>query len=418
MKMGKANFVAALSVAVLVAMACTGATAASNGGSLTFTKDVLPILQENCQICHRPGGSNLGGMVAPMAFTTYQETRPWAKAIAKAVATGDMPPWDASTEHAGVFKDERGLTEDEIATIVGWVEGGASRGNPKDAPEPMEFPAVDGWSIGQPDLILSMPEPYFVPDDLLDATKYFPMKMTEEMIPEDRWIQASEFRPGSEAVHHIIATPFGGIAPGNKPNEYRDGYSTMVHAGDTLVWNMHYHKEPGPGTGMWDQSSVGVNFYPKDYVPEHVLTTLPLGPMDFKIPAGDPDYAASATHTFAKDALINSMMPHMHYRGTKVFYELLYPDGTTETLLSVPTYDFNWQSNYRFIEPKAVPAGTKVTLTGWWDNSTENPFNPDPTIDVTWGEATHEEMLFGWISFTNADEDASGHSGIMMQSND
>ena len=257
-----------------------------------------------------------------------------------------------------------------------------------------------------------MPEPFFVPDDLLDDTKYFRMTLNEEQLPEDRWIQSVEFRPGSEAVHHIIATPFGGIAPGNQPNVYREGYGALVKKGAEVVWNMHYHKEPGPGTGMWDQSSLAVKFYPKDYVPEHVLTTIPLGPMNFSIPAGDPNYAASSEFTFAKDALIYEMMPHMHYRGTKVFYELTYPDGKSETLLNVPTYDFNWQTVYTFKEPKPVPAGTKVKLTGWWDNSADNPHNPDPTKTVTWGEATHEEMLFGWLSFTNVGEDATATQGV------
>jgi hypothetical protein len=262
-----------------------------------------------------------------------------------------------------------------------------------------------------------MPEPYFVPDDVRDETKYFPMELTADILPEDRWIKAVEFRPGSEVVHHIIARPFGGIAPGNVPKVYRDGYSAKVKTGTKLVWNMHYHKEEGAGTGMWDQSSVGVKFYPKDYTPEHVLTTVPLGPMDIRIPAGAPDYSREAWHTFEKDTLILHMMPHMHLRGTKVLYELHYPDGKEETLLSVPDYDFNWQTAYRFKEPKPVPAGTKVHLTGWWDNSSENPFNPDPSKEITWGEATDEEMLFGWISFTNADEDASGYQGTKRQNN-
>ena len=402
--------------AAAIALICAGAFAApEESARITYTKDVLPILQENCEICHRPGGSNMGGMVAPMAFTTYEETRPWAKAMSKAVANKQMPPWHANEQHAGTFEGERGLTQQEIDTIVAWVEQGAVRGNPKDAPDALEWPVVEGWAMGEPDLIVSMPEPYFVPDDLLDETKYFPMTLTEEMLPEDRWIKAVEFRPGSEAVHHIIATPFGGIAPGNAPNVYRDGYSAKVEKGSQVIWNMHYHKEPGPGTGMWDQSSLGVKFYPKDYVPQHVLTTIPLGPFDFAIPAGDPDYSADAWFTFEKDAMINSMMPHMHYRGKAVHYDLIYPDGRTETLLDVPRFDFNWQTSYRFIEPKQVPAGTKVHLTGWWDNSENNPFNPDPTITVTWGEATHEEMLFGWISYTNVDEDATAHQGIKSQ---
>ena len=400
-----------MSAIALALVACTGAFAAE-GGAPTFTNDILPIFQENCQDCHRPGGANLGGMVAPMAFTTYQETRPWAKAIARVVSTKRMPPWQASEEHAGVFEGERGLTADEIQTILSWVEAGSKRGNPKDAPEPIEWPDVEGWHIGEPDMVVTMPEPYFVGDDVLDETKYFPMYLTDEMLPEDRWIKAVEFRPGSGAVHHIIATPLGGIAPGNAPSVYRDGYSAKVKKGEQIIWNMHYHKEQGPGTGVWDQSSVGVKFYPKDYVPEHVITTLPLGVFGFAIPPGDAHYEGVATHKFAKDALVNSMMPHMHYRGKAVRYDLLYPDGTKDVLLNVPHYDFNWQTSYRFEEPKFVPAGTEIKMTGVWDNSAENEFNPDPTVTVTWGEATHEEMMFGWLSYTNVNEDHTAHQGI------
>lgn len=374
---------------------------------VTFYQDVMPILQENCQECHRPGGNNMGGMVAPMAFSDYSETRPWAKAIAKAVANRTMPPWHADVQHLGTFIGERYLAQDDIDTLVAWVEQGAQRGNPKDAPAPVEWEDADGWHIGEPDLIVSMPEPYFVPDDLLDETKYFKMTISEEQLPEDRWIQAVEFKPGSEAVHHIITTPLGGIAPGNAPLVYRDGYSAKLPKGTELTWQMHYHKEPGPGTGMWDQSSAGVKFYPKGYTPKHVLTTQPLGTFAINIPPYEANYVGTASMTFEKDTLINSMMPHMHYRGKEAKYTLTYPDGTEEVMLHVPRYDFNWQTSYRFLEPKPVPAGTRVDFEVVWDNSEDNPFNPDPSKRVTWGEATHEEMMFGWVSYTHPDEDAS-----------
>ena len=199
--------------------------------------------------------------------------------------------------------------------------------------------------------------------------------------------------------------------PGNKPKIYRDGYSALLKAGQEMRWNMHYHKEPGPGTGVWDQSEVGIIFYPKGYVPAHVLRTDPLGTFDFSIPPGEADYAATAEMVFETDALINAMMPHMHTRGTAVKYTLHYPDGSEELLLDVPKYDFNWQTSYQFKEPKFVPEGTRVSFEGWWDNSADNPTNPDPTIEVTWGEATHEEMLFGFLSYTNPDEDVTARTG-------
>jgi hypothetical protein len=406
-------------LAAAVAMVLTVLPAAANEvtspAKPTFYKDVLPILQESCQDCHRPGGKNMGGMVAPMAFMDYKDTRPWAKGIAKAVANREMPPWDASPEHAGVFIGERVLDEGEIETIVKWASTGAARGNQADAPPAREFPVIEGWSIGEPDLIVKMPEPFFVPDDLLDETHYFKTKLTEEQLPKDRWIKKVEFRPGSTAVHHIIATPLGGIAPGNAPLVYRDGYSAKLHAGEEIVFNMHYHKEPGAGTGVWDQSEVAVIFYPEDYTPEHVLQTSPLGTFAIDIPPHEKHYQATAHLTFPDDALINSMMPHMHYRGVEAKYVLTYPDGKEETLLHVPQYDFNWQTSYRFKEPKLVPKGTKVSFTATWDNSDENPNNPDPNQRIHWGEATHEEMMFGWISFTNPHEGADARSGMISE---
>lgn len=404
---------AALALVLLVSpVLAANANDASTTG-VTFYKDVLPIVQQHCQDCHRQGGTNMGGMIAPMAFTDYQDTRPWARAIGRAVANREMPPWDASPTHHGVFEDERVLTEEEIATIVSWSRGGAPAGDEADAPEPRVFSSAEGgWSLGEPDLILAMREPFFVPDDLLDNTHYFPITLTEEELPEDRWIKSVEFRPGSSAVHHIILRPVGGIAPGNKPKVYHGGYSAKLKAGQEMRWNMHYHKEPGPGTGVWDQSEVGIIFYPKGYVPEHVLVTNPLGTFDFSIPPGDADYAASAEMVFETDAVINAMMPHMHTRGTAVKYTLHYPDGREELLLDVPKYDFNWQTSYQFKEPKFVPKGTRVSFEGWWDNSADNPTNPDPTVEVTWGEATHEEMLFGFLSYTNPDEDATARSGF------
>ncbi len=401
---------AAVGLVLSIAPALAAANDASTAG-VTYYKDVLPILQQNCQECHRAEGTNMGGMVAPMAFTSYQDTRPWARAIGRAVANRDMPPWDASPIHAGVFEDERVLTEDEIQTIVSWSRSGAVAGDAADAPPVREWLQAEGWSFGEPDLVLQMREPFFVPDDLLDNTHYFAIKLTPEELPKDRWIKAVEFRPGSSAVHHIILRPVGGIAPGNKPKVYRDGYSALLKAGQEMRWNMHYHKEPGPGTGVWDQTSVGIIFYPEGYTPEHVLRTDPLGTFGFAIPAGEANYAATAEMTFETDALINAMMPHMHLRGTSVKYTLHYPDGREEILLDVPRYDFNWQTSYQFKEPKLVPKGTRVRFTGTWDNSADNPTNPDATRVITWGEATHEEMLFGFLSYTDPESDSKATSG-------
>lgn len=372
----------------------------------TFTKDVLPILQENCQTCHRPNGANLGGMVAPMALTTYQEVRPWAKSIAKNVAIKKMPPWHAAPEHHGVFKNERTLKQEEIDTIVAWVEQGTKRGNPSDAPAPLKWSDSE-WQIGTPDLILEMPERYFVKDDVEDLYVRFNSKITEEQMPESRFISAIEFKPGSKVVHHIISQPLGGIAPGNDPTVYPEDIGMNFEAGMNVSWQMHYHKEAGPGTGEWDQSRIGLKFYPKGENPKYHLSGAPLGRFDFRIPAGDDNYSISSRQKFEHDTQIINFTPHMHLRGKAAKYEAFYPDGTSEVLLEVPEYDFNWQTSYLYEEFKQIPAGTEIEFTSWWDNSDGNPFNPDSSKSVTWGEPTTDEMSFGFMSFIDDSGSAS-----------
>lgn len=397
--------------------ACFGAMFAFPAHSAekpTFYGEVLPILQENCQVCHRPNGANLGGMVAPMAFTGYEDTRPWARAIAKNVASGYMPPWHASAEQTGVFLNERTLSKAEIDTLVRWAETGASRGNPKDAPAPVSWPSDEGWTIGEPDLIVKMPEPYFVEDDVEDQYVNFRTELTEEMLPEDRWLQAIEFRPGSPVVHHIIAPPLGGIAPGNQPTIYREGLGRKLSKGSTVSWQMHYHKEPGEGTGVWDQSMAALKFYPKDAKISQVIGSESLGRFDFLIPPGDANYSIQTQYTFDHDVKLLQLMPHMHVRGKSAKYEVTYPDGREEVVLDVPQYDFNWQTAYEFADLKAIPKGTQMTLTTTWDNSTANPHNPDPTKSVHWGQPTTDEMSFGFMQFVYANpEDApTASSGL------
>ena len=397
-----------LLVAGLTLLLAVPATAANNADAeqapVTYYKDVLPLVQENCQTCHRENGANLGGMVAPMAFMTYAETRPWAKSIARKVEAREMPPWHASPDQAGVFENERTLTDAEITTFVRWAKTGAAAGDAADAPEAREFATSEGWLIGVPDLVVEMPEKYLVADDIEDHYIHFESLITEEMLPEPRWVQAVEFRPGSSAVHHIIAPPLGGIAPGNDPTIYREGYGTLLKPNTKVTWQMHYHKEPGEGTKVWDQSRAAIRFYPQGYEPTHVIQSAPMGNLWFEIPAGDPDYTSQVAYTFERDSKIVGLLPHAHLRGKSAKYVAYYPDGEQEVLLEVPSYDFNWQTTYRFREEKAIPAGTQVELTMSWDNSTGNPHNPDATKTVAFGQPTTDEMMFGFMAFTDAEE--------------
>ena len=370
----------------------------------TFYKDVLPVLQDNCQVCHRPNGANLGGMVAPMAFTDYRETRPWARSIARQVEAKLMPPWHADKQHHGTFVNERTLGDNEIQTLVNWAKTGAPAGDKADAPEPREWPVSGGWTIGEPDLVIDFGEKYFVEDDVEDQYITFQTTITEEMLPEPRYLKAVEFRPGSPVVHHIIARPLGGIAPGNDATVYDDGFGTLLKPGTTVSWQMHYHKEPGPGTGVYDLSSAALKFYPEGYKPDHIILSEPLAKGDFEIPAGDPNYSAVTTATFDRDSLLLGYTPHMHLRGKSARYIARYPDGTEEVLLDVPKYDFNWQTHYKYpAGGKLIPAGTEIELTMAWDNSADNPANPDPTETVRFGRPTTAEMMFGFVSYADAE---------------
>lgn len=375
-------------------------TTMASAATPTFYADVLPVLQESCQVCHTPQGLDLGGMIAPMSFTTYEETRRYAPRIASAVESGYMPPWHAAEEHRGEFSNERVLAPEDAHTLIAWARGGAPAGDPSDAPPAKRFASSEtGWSIGTPDLVIQLPEPYLVDDSVEDQYVNFEVTLTPEQLPEDRWVKAVEFRAGSSAVHHIIANPLGGIAPGVEPTVHPDGYATVLRKGTTVTFNMHYHKEPGPGTAVWDRSSAAIIFHEPGEVIEHVVEGDPLGMFEFKIPPHDPDYSFESSYTFDKDAKIVWLTPHMHLRGKSALYEITRPGAETETLLHVPQYDFNWQHTYHFAEPVLVPAGTRLDLTLSWDNSASNPHNPNPDREVGFGEPTTDEMGFGFMNY-------------------
>lgn len=368
----------------------------------TFYGEVMAILQDNCVECHQPQGLNAGGMVAPMSLVTYEEAREYSRRIAQRVRTGSMPPWDVHPRHKGQFLRERYLEEDERATLIAWAEGGAPAGDPRDAPPRRQFRRTGGdeWWIGEPDFTLFFDEPYVVPDDLEDRYVDIPVQLTEEMMPEHRWVKAREARPGGPWVHHIVGG-IEGMAPGYMPTVYRDGYSSLFCKGPrTITFNMHYNKEPGPGTAVEDLSGGAVIFYEAGDTIRHVVEGVGLGIMDFLIPAGDPDYSASTEYVFEEDSYILGFNPHMHLRGKAARYVLVYPDGREEILLEIPHYNFNWQQGYDLRDPKVAPAGSRLELTLWWDNSADNPFNPDPTVDVRWGRPTTAEMGYGFMDIT------------------
>ena len=402
-------------VGLWAALSVTGASgAAATGAAVTYLDDVKPLLSEHCVTCHRPAGLNLGGMVAPMALTTYAETRPWARAMARMVEAREMPPWHAAQQHRGQFRNERSLTDDEIEIFVEWAKRGAVRGIGDDEPMTQAATSRDGWTIGDPDLVITMPEPFLVGDDVEDLYVDIEVPVPDELAGADRWIQAIEFKPGSAAVHHLIAyslspggskidpgAMIGGIAPGTDADRYPEGYARLWEKGSSLLFEMHYHKEPGRGSAVSDQSVMAIKF--AEAPVEHRVMNDNISRYDFSIPAGASSHEVSAAYTFEKDVELLSLLPHMHLRGRSAKYMATYPDGSTELLLYVPRYDFNWQTSYFYDEPKRLPSGTRVEVVMEYDNSADNPSNPDPTIAVSYGEPTTDEMMNGFLNFTNAE---------------
>ncbi len=389
-------------------------------GAPTFHRDVLPILQAHCQDCHRAVGNSNSGMVAPMALTSYDEARPWAKSIARAVSAGEMPPWYAAPEFHGVFEGERGLTPEQVTTLVAWAKAGGPAGDVAEAPPPRVFPSAEGWTLGEPDLVVKLPEPFWVADEVEDTQPSFELVLTREQLPEDRWIRWIEFRPGNpQIVHHGGArvVPLGadgkpvvdplcggkliGTAPGDGPDVWPVGYGKLVRRGAKLVFNIHYHTEPGPGTGAFDQSMLAIKWHTEPV--RHVVRSAGIASRGWEIPPGRSNWRVGAAHTFGEDSYVINMMPHMHTRGARARYELVYPDERREVILEVPRYNYNWQLTYTFKQPKLVPGGTRLEVSMWFDNSSGNVhLIESPDRAVGFGSMTVDEMNIGWTEYANA----------------
>ena len=388
--------------AVLFALPAA-AFAADGKPAPTFSKDVAPIFNKSCVECHRPT------MFAPMSLTAFDSSRPWAKSIKARVVAGTMPPWGAETPH-GMFKNDPRLTEAEIDTIVKWVDAGAPKGDDKDLPAAPTF--AEGWSIGKPDAIFTMDEEFTIPANGTIPYKYFkaPTGLTE-----DKWIQAIEIHPSARAqVHHVLAftqpegtapKPGGELGPDNiggvTPNKpglvFEPGVARLLKGNSEIVMQIHYTANGKEGT---DRTTIGVIFA-KQPPTKIAAGGMAINPR-FLIKAGDGNSEVRATTPLNRDTLITGFTPHMHMRGKDMTYIAHYADGTDETLLSVPKYDFNWQITYELATPKLLPKGTKLEVVAHFDNSTGNKFNPDPGKDVKWGDQTWEEMMIGFFSTVQA----------------
>jgi mono/diheme cytochrome c family protein len=394
----------AAAVALPVALPAPSIADDASSVTVNYAKDIAPILNTNCVECHRPG------QIGPMSLQNFKEVRPWAKSIRTSVQAKTMPPWFASEADRGKFKEERGLTEQQIALISDWVDQGARMGNPADLPEPPVF-ADGGWTIGEPDQIFTMTEPFKVKDEIVD---YYHHTMIPANFDEDRWVKAIEIHPDARSVvHHILvftmppgADPtnveanmdlLAGYGPGTNADVFAPGYGKKIPAGNNIVFQVHYHKEAGPGTSVFDQSSMGVIY--ADEAPKHPVTRAWILNPQIDLKPGDSDYELKSTFRFIDNGQILSLTPHMHLRGTAARFVAEYPDGTSETLLDVPRYDFNWQVMYHLKEPIDIPRGTKVHFYAEYDNSADNPYNPDPTRHIHWGDASTDEMMIGYMSY-------------------
>ena len=387
---------------------------------VTFNKDVLPILQQKCQACHRPGE------IGPMPLTTYQGTRPWARAIKTAVAAKVMPPWFADPRY-GHFANAKRLTDAEIATITSWVDAGAPEGAEKDKPAPRTF--RDGWNI-RPDLVFQLPKPLKIP---AKGTVEYTYIAVSAPFKEDTWIAAGEIRPTDRAhVHHVIAMVrpkgskwmsqaqlgaepwapgpnrqiemlranggdmsvlqsefFVGYVPGMEAQRFDvDRSARLIPAGADIVLEVHYTTN---GMESEDQTKVGLEIAPGP--PERLFMSVAAAQPGLKIAPGDPNAEATAVVKFGQPVDLVYFQPHMHVRGKDATIEARYPDGKRETLLNVPRYDFNWQIVYYQQKPLRLPKGTELHVTGHWDNSAANKWNPDPTATVRWGDQSWQEML-------------------------
>jgi peroxiredoxin len=378
------------------------ATKPKADGAVTYTKQVARIMQQRCQECHRPG------QVGPMSLRTYDSAVAWSETIREVISDRRMPPWHVDPRY-GKFSNDRSLSAQERDTLLAWIDQGCPKGDDKDLPPPREFTA--DWKIGQPDLILTMQKEFDVPAVMPRGGvpyKYFTVPTN---FTEDRWVVRAEAKAGAPGVvHHIVVfmVPPGqkfnpddpesqvlcGTAPGDMPLILPPGMAKKVPAGARLIYQMHYTPNGKP---QKDRSSVGLIFAKKP--PEGEVHTVPVFNASFLIKPGDSNYLVESEFTFARDAKVVSFMPHMHLRGKDFLIEAIYPDKKKEILLSVPRFDFNWQSAYRFSEPRVMPKGTMIHCVAHFDNSAKNLNNPDPTAVVYWGDQTWEEMMIGWMDF-------------------
>ena len=421
-----------------------GASAMARGADApTYHHDVTPILQKHCQDCHRPG------QVAPFSLLDYAQARKRADDIAAVTAQRSMPPWHASTTEGGPFRGARRLSDRELKTLADWAEAGAPEGDPNAAPPPRVWNS--DWTLGPPDLILRVSEPYSLGAAGPDEYRVF---VLPSGLTEGRWIAALDFKPGNvKIVHHIMVAcdtsgsgrkldaadkgpgyatsgfsygqlahglPFfptgklGGWAPGQRPKRLPQGTARALPAGADILIHVHYHKSGKPET---DASSIGL-YFARGPVDKQILNAAVIPPRpgffarpQLRIPPGEPRHEVKGSLAIRQDSHLLIVVPHMHLLGRDFLLTAVRPDGSRQTLVRIDDWDFNWHNPYEFLTPVALPKGTRVELVAHFDNSTGNVRNPNqPPLEVRWGEKTTDEMCIGIMQLTQDDEHVGNRS--------
>ncbi len=401
-----------LLIIIAIAMMTTAAMAQEQ---VTFTKDVAPILQEHCQVCHRPGTG------APMSLLTYQEVRPWAKAIKQKVVAREMPPWfldkSVGIQH---FENDISITDQKIATLVKWVDGGTLQGNPADMPAPRPFPDGQVWQFGQPDFTVTMPKDLIVK---ATAPDWWPDVLVDPGLTEDRYIQALQLIPskGYPVIHHarmLLVRP-GDNSKSNSGSDgeageagtelhlyqigtgasiYPEGSGFLLKAGSKINFAFHLHSNGKTDTPM--NVVLGLKFYPRGYKPQNavVINTTSMGFIDLR--PHEANVRSDGYRTLLKPTRLVSWNPHLHMRGKAECLEAIYPNGTTETL-NCTRFEFNWMVDYIYAHDVAplLPAGTVLHTIVWHDNSDSNKANPDPDAQIAEGSRSIDEMGDAWLTY-------------------
>lgn len=376
--------------------------------TLSYEKDIAPIIADNCARCHRDGG------VAPFAMDSHTMVQGWSPMIREVLMTKRMPPAQVDP-HIGSFQNDMNIADSDMQKLVLWIEAGSPKDGAEDPLAKLTWPESE-WAFGEPDYIIEIPEQFVPATGVLD---YVRMNVPID-IDEDKWVRASQYIAGDRSVlHHTVHDLIGpdgkrnsplntasitAYVPGGEPREELPNTGGVLRKGSQIALNLHYTTN---GKETTDSSRIGLWFYPDDQIPTERMSgqCACIFPNTWTtIPAHHNNFEQTASVTVTKDAYVYGHLAHMHFRGKYMRFYADYPDGTREELLNIANYSYNWQLSYEYETPKFVPAGTKLTAVGAFDNSAQNPANPDPNRDVDWGEQSWDEMFFGSSRWKHVDQ--------------